>query len=627
MKARSRNNALIFLCLAAFILLRVVGPDSDTESVVTARGWDWRLASTEPSSALGIVKSDSRVAVRVLGTEESLEARTTAELLWSVGLVGVRIGPPSNPNKDEVWILPRSAGCEHADAAAEHVQRGGKLLTWTHCPELLLRLGAPPAAAYEGVPGQTAFGADGAVPAPALRLGLPLPTSAQEFLPGGFGTWTPVANRAGGSGAVVIRGSGATLVSFDWSRFVRELRQGDPSLSGRDRDGLHGVKPNDLRPYPWALPLWRQPVAEYWVDLLAAEVAQLSDAAGNPLPRLWPLPTPAPSALIMTADQDFSEESWIDPLLARVEAAQGDMTVLTTLGTRQANSEPALASGGTFLSQETLERARAWGHGFGLHPNVAGLTDADGTYDADGAAAAIRAAQTRVQRALGEAPRVVRNHYLSWWASEEPAEIAAALGLWMDLSFVSIGPEFDSPGFGFGSARPARFVGRQRTLPLLLQATQIEDDVWAADFDYSHKLSSEGAVTAAGSMFDVALEAKVPLVANVHPLWVVKDGGLFFDGLLAAAKERGLPILSAERWAVQSWDRLQLAMSWWPTDSLSGGSAGFSQDAVVPMPPGDGASSPDHPPQWIWRAGGDCPGAESRPSPFAPLGCLRPLLR
>ena len=184
----------------------------------------------------------------------------------------------------------------------------------------------------------------------------------------------------------------------------------------------------------------------------------------------------------MTADQDFSEVSWIDPLLARVEAADGDMTILTTLGTRQANSDPVLASGGIFLSEKALERARSWGHGFGLHPNVAGLTGDDWTYDAEGAAEAIRAAQTRVERALGEAPRVVRNHYLSWWASEEPAELAASLGLWMDLSFVSIGPEFDSPGFGFGSARPARFVGREHATPLL-QATQIEDDVWAADFD------------------------------------------------------------------------------------------------------------------------------------------------
>ena len=157
MKARSRNNALIFLCLAAFIVLRAVSPDSDPESVITARDWDWRLVSTKPSGALGLVEGDAQVAVRVLGTKESLEARTTAELLWSAGLLGVRIGPPSNASKDELWILPRSATCELADVALAHVQRGGRLLTRTSCPEVLLGLGAPPASAYEGIPGQTAF--------------------------------------------------------------------------------------------------------------------------------------------------------------------------------------------------------------------------------------------------------------------------------------------------------------------------------------------------------------------------------------------------------------------------------------------------------------------------------------
>ena len=128
-------------------------------------------------------------------------------------------------------------------------------------------------------------------------------------------------------------------------------------------------------------------------------------------------------------------------------------------------------------------------------------------------------------------------------------------------------------------------------------------------------------------MFDAALAAKVPLVANVHPLWVVKDGGFFFDGLLAAAKERDLPILSADRWAVQSWDRLQLAMSLSSSALSSSNPEGSSSTADWPMTLPESRMSGAYPPQWIWRVGGDCEGAKTSPSPFAALGCLEPLRR
>ncbi|MEE2829255.1 MAG: hypothetical protein VX498_08705, partial [Myxococcota bacterium] len=108
---------------------------------------------------------------------------------------------------------------------------------------------------------------------------------------------------------------------------------------------------------------------------------------------------------------------------------------------------------------------------------------------------------------------------------------------------------------------------------------------------------------------------------------VVKDGGLFFDGLLAAAKERSIPILSAERWAVQSWDRLQLAMTWSPAALSSGVSGGSTPASVRPLPSSDSRTSGVYPPQWIWRAGGDCADNATRPSPFASLGCLEPLRR
>jgi hypothetical protein len=318
--------------------------------------------------------------------------------------------------------------------------------------------------------------------------------------------------------------------------------------------------------------------------------------------------------LILTSDQDFAEPSWMDSMLARAEERGGEMTLLTTAGTRQHNSAPAAEGGGQFLSEGALSGARSWGHGFGMHPNAAGLASESDQVQA------IRSSYERTTALLGEHPRIVRNHYLVWWDAEKPMALYAALGLWMELNYVSIGPGFDGPGFLFGSARPARFVGAEATLPVLSQATQIEDDVLTGDFAYSSGLSSAGAVAASGRLFDVAVRHRVPLVANLHPLWVVEDGAELLDGLLDAAKSRGLPIVSAERWATQSWHRLRLVMD----AKLERREGAGDTRASWEVAPGSASPGAPEVPQWLWTPqDGPC-ATEHRPSVLSAVGCLTP---
>lgn len=605
---RSRNNALIFACLLFFVALRVVTPDGPP----TAPEWDWRAVSEGPTDRIGGVGAEDFSPVRVVGDPSDIAVRTTAELLWSAGLLGVRVGPPSLATSaaDEVWVLPDSADCSVAVTALDHVARGGGLVSWSHCDELLLGLGAPSLMSYEGSPGQTAFAPtrDGDGPIP-----LPLPAKGAEFAPSGMGSWRAVVTRAGGR-SVVSASTDSALFSIDFSAWLRSLRQGDPRLSGQDRDGLHGPKPNDLRPFPWAAPVWKQPTATVWTEVLVAEISRLAEARGGPLPRVWALPSPASSALILTSDQDFAEPSWMDSMLARTEERGGEMSLLTTAGTRQHNSDPAAAGGGQFLSEEALSGARAWGHGFGMHPNAAGLASEPDQVQA------IRSSYERTSELLGEVPRIVRNHYLVWWDAEVLMALYADLGLWMELNYVSIGPGFDGPGFLFGSARPARFVGARATLPVLSQATQIEDDVLTGDFAYSSGLSSAGAVSASGRLLDVAVRHRVPLVANLHPLWVVEDRAELLDGLLDAAESRGLPIVSAERWATQSWHRLALVMDAKLERREADGDTGPSWTVVQ----GSGSSGDPEVPQWIWSPQeGQCAAAQ-RPSVLSAPGCLTP---
>lgn len=611
MKPRSRNNALIFACLLFFVALRAITP----EAPPAPPDWDWRTVREGPTSELGLVGATEFTPVRVVGDPADIEVRTTAELLWSAGLLGVRIGPAavSASSGLEVWVLPglaHSSDCHRRMASSSgaavltHVGQGGAVVSFEPCEELSLALGAPPQVPYAGSPGQTAFvrALDGDGPVP-----LPLASEGFEFAPSGMGTWHPVVSRAGGR-PVVSRAPNAALFSFSLSSWLRLLRQGDPVFSGQDRDGIHGPNPNDLRPFPWAAPVWRHPTVTVWTEVLVSEVSRLALSRVGGLPRIWALPSLASSALILTSDQDFAEPERMDSMLARVAERGGEMSLLTTAGTRQRNSAPASEGGGDFLSQDALSRARTWGHGFGMHPNPAGLATAAEQGQV------VRTSFERTTALLGVAPRVVRNHHLAWWDAEEPMSVYAELGLWMELNFVSIGAGFDGPGFLFGAARPARFITQESTLPVLSQSTQIEDDVLTGDLAYSARLSSAEAVAASGVLFDVALRHGVPLVANLHPLWVVEDQGELLGGLLDAAESRELPIVSSERWATQSWQRLRLAMGVLLTPGPEG--VRLTSETV----PGVDAAVP----QWLWTPrGADC-AIVRRPSVLSEAGCLIP---
>lgn len=600
MKARSRNNVLILMCLAFFVALRFVTPDPAPERIA----WSWDSVSEGPTDSLGLIGAEDFSPVRVLGSPDDIEARTAVELLWSAGLLGVRLGPPGRGEaaSSEVWVLPGPGDCSLVSAALDHLRAGGRLVAWSPCPALVEGLGAPPALSYEGSPGQTAFVGASVESGP---LPLPLPASGAEWPGAGEDGWDRGLSRAGGS-PLLLSSDEATLLSIDWSGWVRSLRQGDPSFSGQDRDGLHGPKPNDLRPFPWAEPVWRTPGAELWTEVIVEEISRLAEREAAALPRIWPLPSAADSALVLTSDQDFGDPDWMDSMLARTEKRGGEMSLLSTAQTRQENNAAVDGAGGTFLSEGALSRARDWGHGVGLHPNPAGLGAPSAVKQA------IRLAHQRMLALEGDRLRVVRNHYLLWWDYEAPIQLYAELGIWMELNFVSIAPGFGGPGFLFGSARPARFVGGQSTHPVLSQPTQIEDDVLVSSFPYSAKLSGADAVVASQRLMDSGLLHRVPITANLHPLWVVEDQGQLFDGLLDAATARGLPILSAERWATQSWDRLGRALE---TELRLEG-----RRWVVSSPPGSESSVP----QWLWSPVGSSCLRTASPSALAAPGCLQP---
>ena len=578
----------MLVSLTGIVLFTYMSP----QAVVSPHGWDWRAVTEGPTDAVATGTAGRFQPVRAL--ESTPGAVYAVELLATTGLLGVAAGPPAthaNATR-EVLIVPADR-CSGVESLRAHADSGGRILLVGPCEELRAAFGLPePAVWAEPAPEGSVDLAGGR----SLR-NLPLPTRGREWVePAG---WEVLARRVQGGALIIQRGS-VVATSLDLVSWLRALRQGDPELAGVDTDGVHGTKPNDLRPFPWSSPAWRQPGGDAWTELLAWLVGERMQ--DHPLPRIWPLTTPAPSALILTADQDFAEPDWIEPLLARTEAAGGELTLLTTEGTRQNNKDPVDAAGGTMLSGASLGRARLWGHGIGLHPNGAGLRSPRDIQEA------IASHHGRaVDALLPHELRVARHHYLQWWGYSEPMDHLASLGIWMELNFVSIEPRLRGPGFQFGSGRPARWQAPEgRLLPILSQPTQVEDDVLIGEYGYSANLSEDRAALASAYLLDASAPWRVPVTANVHPTLVMSGAAVLLDGLLAAASERGLPILSAERWATWSWHRLRTLQS----------------ASLRPTPTGwEVTHSPSAVPLLLWTPGPDCE-APVTPSPLGPPGCL-----
>ncbi len=585
MNERRRNWILIWISLIGIVYFLRFWPN-----VEPPFDWDWRAVADGPFAESVEAAPNQLQPVRFLGRGPG--ATYGVELLHTLGLLGVASGsPPSHANgRAEVWVVP-SERCTGAAALQAHLDAGGALVLIAPCQALSVALGLPPPVLW-ALPAPEAS----ADLSPGRRArNLPLPQRGGEWIEPA--EWETLVRRVGG-GTVAMQKGRLVATSFDLVAWLRLLRQGDPSYADIDRDGQHGFKPNDLRPFPWSGLAWRQPSADVWTELLAWMVGERLQK--NPLPRLWPLPDGARSALVLTIDQDFAPNEWVDPMLARAEGVDGEATVLTTVGTRQTNDEDIDGDGGELLSPLGRQKAKRWGHGFGAHPNAAGLGDPKKM------AAAIALQRERLDDVVPEGElRVVRHHYLRWWGHDAPVQHLSSLGYWMELNLVSIDPDKRGPGFQFGSARPARWqLPTGAFLPILSQPTSMEDDVIAGELGYSAGLSPEQAALATAHLMDAGLEWGVPIVANLHPLIFAGEDGVLFDGVLAAAVERGMPVVSAERWATWSWRRLEAA----------------GQAQVRPTPTGWTVQGGSDVPLQVWAPGEDC-GDVVPFSPLAPAGC------
>ena len=343
--------------------------------------------------------------------------------------------------------------------------------------------------------------------------------------------------------AVTLRSVGssggrAAAFTYDLARSVVYTRQGNPAWAGQERDGQVPIRSDDM-----FFGAAGGDAQADWVDLskvaipqadeqqrLLANLLGLMTADKKPMPRFWYFPRGVKAAVIMTGD----------------DHAQGG-----TAG--RFNQFLAASPAGCSVAQWECIRGSSY-----VYPNSP-LTDAQAvSYEAQGFEVGLHvntscADYTRASleddftnqlvQWTGEypslpAPTTQRTHCIvfSDWASTPRVELANGMRLDGNYYYWPPGWVLDVPGMFTGSGMPMRFADTDGSLIDVYQSTTQMTDESGQSFPFTINTLLDRALGATGyyGAFN----------ANMHTDAVTSTGA---DAIVASAKARGVPVVSAEQ--------------------------------------------------------------------------------
>jgi hypothetical protein len=348
--------------------------------------------------------------------------------------------------------------------------------------------------------------------------------------------------------AVTIRSVGtnggqASAFMFDLARSVVYTRQGNPAWAGQERDGVLGIRPDDM-----FFGAKSGDVKPDWLDTskiaipqadeeqrLLANVITLMESDRLPLPRFWYLPRGLKAVVVMSGD-DHS------PAFAPGGTASNfdRFKALSPSGCVVANWE-CVRSTSWIFPDGTLTNAQAGAYqadGFeiGLHPLISpcpstSMSQAQLSAVFDSQLSAFAAKYTAIP-----APQASRTHCVYWpdWASE--AKIELAHGIRMDGNYYHYSPTWigSKPGFLNGGGFPMRFADLDgTTIDVYQENTNMTDESGQAypatvNTLLDNALGSQGFYGAFGT--NVHTDNAAPQVDD--------------EAIVGAAQARGVPVIS-----------------------------------------------------------------------------------
>jgi hypothetical protein len=318
---------------------------------------------------------------------------------------------------------------------------------------------------------------------------------------------------------------------YDLSRTVLAFHQGHPVFGGDGAlpdpvgDGKH--RSTHLIHGQIAPALAQVPQAQGHEMLLLRLLRRLC-AATSPLPRLWPLPYPHTTAVVLSGDSDSLDVAGLHLALDRLN----EWGLPYTLYTMPDDLKK--------LTPAEIEQYRAQGIDFALHYFHGFMPTADEMRDG------LRGDRDAFT-AAGLAPTSARGHSVIWRGWSEQAEMLHDVGFAGSSNFLG------RLTYASGTGLPYRFVTREgAALAVDEVAIYAGDDVTLTDKWSAPPLPAQGALQwTLGALANSAHLYHEVLAFCFHPHYfsgTQPSTVEWVSGLGAACRERGYPVYNVDQW-------------------------------------------------------------------------------
>jgi Concanavalin A-like lectin/glucanases superfamily/Bacterial Ig-like domain/Bacterial Ig domain len=346
---------------------------------------------------------------------------------------------------------------------------------------------------------------------------------------------TATSNPAVTLRSVGTSGGQAAAFTYDLARSVVYTRQGNPSWAGQERDGVSGIRPDDMFYSSWINTSKIQiPQADEQQRLLANLITQMN-ADVMPLPRFWYLPRGEKAVVVMSGDDHSPGYS-----PGGTAFAFDRFKALSPSGCNVAAWE-CVRGTSYVLPGSVLTNAQAAGYvaeGFevGLHPIIAScpttpITEAQLSSIFDAQLSSWAASFPSVPSPVSN-----RNHCVYWpdWASAAKVELAH--GMRLDANYYHYPAPWIGarPGFMNGGGFPMRFADSTGVpIDVFQQNTNMTDES-TTNYQLHIDTLLDNALGANGyyGAFGMNMHTDNP---SLHP------GS---ETVVAEAQARGVPVIS-----------------------------------------------------------------------------------
>jgi concanavalin A-like lectin/glucanase superfamily protein/Big-like domain-containing protein len=340
--------------------------------------------------------------------------------------------------------------------------------------------------------------------------------------------------------AVTLRSVGssggqAAAFTYDLARSVVYTRQGNPAWAGQERDGVLGVRPDDMFFSTW---LDTSKIAIPQADeqqRLLANLVTVMERDRLPVPRFWYLPRGEKAVVVMSGDDHSPTNTPGGTAFALNRFKQ-----LSPPGCVVANWD-CVRTSAYIYPDSVLTPAEAAGFvadGFevGLHASYGGCNATPATPAQFTSMLTTQLGQLAARYGGIPAPVSGRTHCVEWidWASV--AKIEGDKGIRLDANYYHFPGSWigSAPGFMNGGGFPMRFADTDGTpIDVFQQNTNMNDEVGQAypatiDALLDNALGPNGYYGAFG--------------ANIHNDYPSLNP--LAEAIVASAQARGVPIVS-----------------------------------------------------------------------------------